>query len=212
MDMFVLFLSLSFMKYNVLKILCGDVIVLSQNVLGDYLVFFSLNFGRIVDALVDNIYTWRSELKYTQCSPWLPPKHTVIQYSSVRLVAHDIKNYLTEGRDDLVGKVFSPQMWRPEVVPRSHDILDMVTHRRSRGEMGSGDRKMPESLVPTGLIQATTSNKKDPDLSRSKGRWSCPLTSTCELWHGADAYAHAQLPTTTKHKSYVLTWSLHFLF
>lgn len=69
MDMFVLFLSLSFMKYNVLKILCGDVIVLSQNVLGDYLVFFSLNFGRIVDALVDNIYTWRSELKYTQCSP-----------------------------------------------------------------------------------------------------------------------------------------------
>lgn len=34
MEMFVLFLSLSFMKYNVLKTLCGDVIVFSQDVLG----------------------------------------------------------------------------------------------------------------------------------------------------------------------------------
>lgn len=34
MEMFVLFLSLSFMKYNVLKTLCGDVIVFSQDFLG----------------------------------------------------------------------------------------------------------------------------------------------------------------------------------
>lgn len=52
MEMFVLFLSLSFMKYNVLKTLCDDVIVFSQDVLG-IILFSPLNFGCTTDDLVD---------------------------------------------------------------------------------------------------------------------------------------------------------------